>query len=270
MTRALRRALTPLLRLAVRRGVGLRRIVDITKAALVEIAAQDCAAAGAPATDSRLSVMTGVHRKDVRALRAAETPERPARNLAATVVGRWFGDPAHHGPDGRPRPLRRGDAAGEFDALVASISRDVRPKTVLEELLRLGAARIEADGTVALAEAALAPADDGTALALLAANLGDHAAAAVENLTGPVERPRRLERALFYNRLRPDDVAALAAAARRGGQALLEGLNAEALARQSAAAADSAKDATRRIRIGVYVYDEDEAAAAATRGDDTP
>jgi len=255
---ALRRAVTPLLRLAVRRGLGLRRIMEIVKDAMVEVATQECDAAGAPATDSRLSIMTGVHRKDVRARRLAPRPARPTRNLASTVIGRWLGDPAWAGRDGRPRALARGEGVPDgFDALVAGISRDVRPRTVLDELVRLGAVALDADGAVRLTDAAFTPVDDAARLSLFAANLGDHASAAVDNLTAAADAPRRLERAVFYNRLRPTDVAALTAQARAQGQALLEALNGEALRRQRRGA--GAEDATRRFRLGVYVYDEDEA-----------
>lgn len=65
--------------------------------------------------------------------------------LAGEVVGRWMSDRAFRGRQGPARRLPK-SGEGSFDALVASVSQDVRPRAMLDELLRLGVVSEGADG----------------------------------------------------------------------------------------------------------------------------
>ena len=67
---AVRAILRPLVRALIAQGVTAPSFYRIIKQTYVEVAAN---AAGNAATDSQVSVMTGVHRRDVKTLRAAET-----------------------------------------------------------------------------------------------------------------------------------------------------------------------------------------------------
>ncbi len=253
---ALRRVLRPLARLMIRRGLTLPAATELLKEVLVEVAETEFALDDRPPTDSRVSLLTGVHRKDVRALRGRAPPPARARALAATVLGRWLGDPAFRGPDGGPRRLARRAEPGEppgFEDLVGAISRDLRPRTVLDELVNLGLVAIDDHGGLVLVvEAVLPDGQSDAALEFFARNLADHAEAATRNLATPPGAPRFLERAVFYNRLSPARVAALEDLARIRALATLAELNAAALAAQAADADDPA--ARERFRFGVYFY----------------
>lgn len=250
---ALKPLLRPLVRLLVARGVTLPAMVAALKESYVEVAARDFGLGGREPSDSRISMLTGVHRKDVRAIRERARPISLPRGagLGATVVGRWLGDPALLAPDGRPAPLSR---AG-FDALVAAISKDVRPRTVLDELLRLDlVAWDEAADVLRLLADAYVPAGEAgeESLRFFCDNLRDHLATATGNLlAGPDDR-RFLERAVFYNRLRPEDVDQLEQEARTLGLAALRHLNSLALERQQAARGRT--DATERFRFGLFFF----------------
>ncbi|MEM6438742.1 MAG: DUF6502 family protein [Pseudomonadota bacterium] len=255
MQAALRAVLEPLARLAVARAAGLAALQKILKGELVR-AAQ---AMETPApSQSRISLMTGVHRKDVRDVLAGGLPGRapPRASVAETVAARWLADPRRRGPDG-PRALSRDGAAG-FDALVSSVSKDVRPRAVLDEMARLGLAEeTSADGDgpgeVRLLTAAATPPDGDRQLALFAENLADHAAAGVGNLLAGPDAARRLERAVFYDHLSPASVEALESAARDEAQGSLERLNALAAELQARDVAEGI--GRRRFRFGVYFHD---------------
>jgi hypothetical protein len=266
--RAVAGMLRPLVKALIANGVTLGTMHRALKQLYVEVAEDEFRLAGKPPTDSRVAVLTGVHRKDVRALRAARTApaaEAPHRSptVIATVLGRWLADPATTDADGRPLPLPRQAAAGpSFDALAASVSRDVRPRTLLDEMARQGLVTVDPDGRVRLDPAAVAgSADIDTRARFFAANLGDHMAAATENLLAPPGAAPFFERAVFYNRLSADSAGALEAEGRTLGTRLLETVNRAAFARQQADAADPAAGA--RIRVGVYVYREGPAGGAA-------
>ena len=152
---ALSELLAPLCELALTQGVKLQSLIDLVKLGLVD-AALDLNKSGPSEpnlSDSQLAVMTGVHRKDLRALRIAGAA-RPARkqNLAAEVFARWLSDPAYLTRKGQPRILprqtpSRNETSGpsetsrpgepSFERLVAGVSTDVHPRSVLDELLRL-------------------------------------------------------------------------------------------------------------------------------------
>lgn len=255
--RALRSILRPLARVAVGRGLTLSSLLPVLKGVLVEAATEELLRRGERPTQSRISVLSGVHRKDVRTLQqqAGETSSaREPVSLAESVVGRWLGDPLYRDADGRPRALPPSGPAPSFAALVASVSKDVRPRTVLDELKRLGFAALGSTGAIELRTDAFVPtADEVRLLRLFEANLADHASAAAANVTGHGEP--FLERAVYHTHLPPEAVAALAEQARSRSGELLEALNAAALAARERA--DPPAGRLQRFRFGVYFYRED-------------
>ena len=258
--RVLRGLLRPLVRAMIAEGVTAPALYRVLKRIYVEVAEDEFRLEGERQTDSRISLLTGVHRRDVRAFRendaGAEAAAQEKVTTIASVVGRWLADPGTRSPDGTPKPLPRTGDSPSFDALVRSVSKDIRARTVLDELVRQGLVDIE-DGMVHLRSGAfLGPADPDQKVVFFADNVGDHIAAAVDNLLA--DQPQFLERAVFYNRLTSGSVDALEADARRLGGEVLLALNEQAHASQ---ADDLDKpDGTHRFRFGVFFYREDEAA----------
>jgi hypothetical protein len=68
-TAAVQQILQPLAQLMVGHSVQLGGITEMLKAALVEAAIHSAQRLGDDSTDSRIAILTGVHRKDVRRLR---------------------------------------------------------------------------------------------------------------------------------------------------------------------------------------------------------
>ncbi|MCY4336027.1 MAG: DUF6502 family protein [Litoreibacter sp.] len=256
--RAVRRLLRPLLRALIAKGVTAPTFYRIVKQSYVDVAISEL---GDYATDSRVSILTGVHRRDVKTFRNidADVEPDPGRraSILSTVIGRWLSHPDYQDDTGAARALPRqseNDGAPSFDALVQSVSRDIRPRAVLDELERQGAVRVE-DGQVLLkAEGLIGSADAEQKLHFFAANLGDHMNAAVENLIS--ENPEHLERAVFYNHLSENSVAHLETRARELGLETLQELNTLASERQEQE--KNTPDATHRFRFGLFFYKEDE------------
>lgn len=261
-SKAVQWLLRPLVRALIAQGVTALALYQVIKRIYVEVAEEELARAGEKPTDSRINVLTGVHRRDIRAFRTrAESGEAEARRkvtIIATVLGRWLGDPATTDAEGRARPLpRSSDGGASFDALVEGVSRDIRPRAVLDELTRQGLVAIDPEsGLIELrAEAFFGPADLDQRVHFFAANLGDHIAAATENLLA--DEPRYMERAVFYNRLTSASVDAIESDARRRATALLVDVN--RLAHRRQASDLEAPEGTQRFRFGVYFYREDQA-----------
>ena len=270
--RVLRGLLRPLVRTMIAHGLTAPVIYSLLKRVFVEVAEESFRLDDKPLTDSRIALLTGVHRKDIRTIRAEEdgTPAQARRKsaLLATVIGQWMTHPDYTDASGTSIPLpRAAEGAPSFETLVQSISKDVRPRTVLDELNRAGLIDTGEDGMLHLrADAVVGTATPSDKEVFFGANVGDHLAAAAENLLS--DTPPFFERSVFYNQLTRDSVDTIEASARAQSQALLEDLN-----RQSSELhrRDGEAEGPRlRYRLGIYFYRVDTVPApVANRPDDT-
>ena len=256
---ALRRLLRPLVRVLIAHGVTFPALGRLLKEVYVEVAESDFPVPGRRQTDSRISLLTGVHRKDIKALReqrqgAASASPVVSRN--ARMIAAWTGNPAYLDERGRPRALPRHgvpDGGPSFESLVESISKDIRARVVLDEWRRLDLVRIDENDLVHLNSEAFVPREDFEDLAFyFGRNLHDHIAASAHNLLGGT--PPQLERAVYYDKLSPESVEALAALSREIGQQALLTINRKAF---ELAESDAGKaEATRRMSFGVYFHED--------------
>jgi hypothetical protein len=248
----------PLVRTLIARGVTAPAFYKLLKSVYVEVARDEFRIAEEPPTDSRITLLTGVHRRDVRAILSDDDDSwdtaRAKTATFATVIGQWMARPDYNDADGQPKALPRGAEDGaSFEALVRSINTDIRPRTVLDELLRQGLVVEADDGLLRISDKARqGPASDDDRLVFFAANVGDHIAAATENLLS--DAPPFFERAVFYNQLPADAVDQVEARARDLSQGILETLNDETQALR--AAADPTTPGAERYRLGIYFYRE--------------
>ncbi len=258
--RVLKGLLRPLVRALIAQGVTAPVFYRLVKQAYVDVAVDDLDDGKSPVTDSSISVVTGVHRRDVKAMRSEDQTEEAALrakvSTLSSVVGNWLASPEFTDEEGAPKKLYRfGEKAPSFETLVKSVSRDIRPRTVLDELIRQDLATLHPDDTISLkTDAFLGPADLDQRIHFFSSNVGDHLAAAVENLLA--EEPPFMERAVFYNHLQTSSVDQIEAQARDMGNELLLSLNRDAHAHQLEDKED--EDATERFRFGIFFYRDDE------------
>jgi len=253
----LARLLRPLVRLLVARGITFPALTDLLRELYVNVAEYDFALSGKEQTDSRVSLLTGIHRKEVRRLRGAGAPVSvvPAVvSRTSRIIARWIADPAFTDPQGHPLPLPRNAEgnAPSFETLVSGVTRDLRPRAVLDEWLDRGLAFTDAQDRIVLAEAAYVPRGDGSEgpqLYYFGRNLHDHIAAAVANIVG--DKPRFLERAVHYDGLSKELAAKLEARAREIAMEALQQAN-----REAHAACQEDPGGDHRWNFGLYVYAE--------------
>jgi hypothetical protein len=260
---AMAAVLAPLARLAVARGVPFAALEDLLKHALVLAAAAAHPGIAPHRSVSRISTVTGIHRREVtRLTRSAPAPGERGRSLAGEVFTRWLGDRAYRDRKGQPRVLPRQGRAPSFEALAQAVTRDVHPRSLLDELVRLKLARHDADAdTVELVREGFVPTGDvRRMLGLLAANAGDHLAAAVDNVLGGGRR--HFEQAVFADGLLPEAMAEVHALVGPQWKRLLEELVPQ-LTRLVEAGDAAAGGERRRVRIGLYAYDDDDDDGAA-------
>lgn len=266
--RALRRVLLPLVRLMLTRGLHYPAAAEILKGLYVEVADREFALDNKRQTDSRVSLISGVHRKDVKRLRHALPEERAAIpqdvSLGAQIIAAWNADPALVDEDGAPKPLARfaqDGGAQSFETLVKSVSRDIHPRALLDEWLRRGIALINDRNEVCLqAEAFIPEKGYSEKMFYFGHDLHDHAAAVVHNVTGG--QPPMLERCVHYDGLDFADVEKINVAAVKLGMRAMRGVNSRA-AEALAAVRDAPPARPTRMTFGVYFYQEVRASESA-------
>lgn len=256
LLRAARRLLGPLVRLLLEHQITFPVLANLLKSIYVEEAERGFALPDRPQTISRLTLLTGIHRKDIKRLQTeATTPAPPASiTLGAQIVLRWTAEPEYQDEAGRPRSLARLAASGEspsFESLVESVTQDIRPRAILDEWVRLGIARVDASDRVELTESAFVPTNGLDEKAYyLGRNVRDHIAAAHHNLTSDANP--FLERSVYYAKLRPVSVAELQALSREVGAEALQRVNVRARELQRADEGES--DARHRMSFGAWFF----------------
>lgn len=258
----LARLLRPLVRLLIRSGITFPMLAELLRELYVNVAEYDFALQGKEQTDSRVSLLTGIHRKEVRRLRGVGAPVNTVPtsvSRTSRILARWLADPEFSGSDGRPLPLPRMAEPPQpsFERLVASVTRDVRPRAVLDEWLDRKLVVLDDDDRAVLAEAAYVPrGGDDQQLYYLGRNLHDHIAAAVANVEA--QSPQFLERSVHYDGLTKELAQQLQQRSRDVAMEVLHTLN-----REAHAASDEAPQGQWRWNFGVYVYSEEVAPPSA-------
>lgn len=250
----------PLVRLMLRHGVAYPTFAAALKRVFLAAAREELQAREMAQTDSAVSLLSGVHRRDVRTLSRPDPDvppaERPAAaGLAAQVAARWLSDAQYLDEEDHPLPLPRSGEALCFDALVAGVSRDVRPRAVLDELLRLGVVQEEADGRVRLSAEGFTPRHGFEELSWqMRDNLHDHLAAASMNLD---ENRNFLEQAVYVDRITEASAQRLHRVASQAWRQAFKTVMREAQIRFDHDAQNAAEaERTQRARFGVYFFHE--------------
>ena len=261
---ALRAVLAPLARLAVARGVPHAALEQLLKQALVDAADRSHAGLPPHRRVSRITTATGIHRREVtrliQDLRQGTAQQAPAaRSHASALFTRWRTDARYGDVRGSPAELPRQGPVPSFESLAQSITRDVHPRSLLDELLRLGlAAHDPALDTVRLLREGFVPQGDAAGMAaVLGRNVGSHLQAAVDNLLQ--DSHCHLEQAVFADGLSEASLAEFMLLAKAQWLALMDSLVPaleRMVARDTTQSPSSLADAAPRhsVRIGLYTF----------------
>ncbi len=251
------RILRALARVLIRHGFPFDAFVDLAKHAYVDVALSDFSIPGRKPSISRVSVLTGLTRKEVQRMVEAPTlgdGEQQARhNRAARVVAGWVRDAEFQGADG-PRDLALDEGVG-FIELVRRYAGDVPPRAVLDELMRVGTVERLPDGGLRLLERAYIPRlSDLGKVTILGADVAWLIETIDHNLTDP-ETPR-FQRKVMYDNLPAEVLPEFRAYATEHAQQLIELLD-HWLARHDRDANPRVHGAGRmRAGVGIFSFEE--------------
>ena len=156
LTQACLRLLRPLARIMLRHGLSAYDFSRIANIAFVRAAGDILREQGKPASFSRVSAITGLHRHVVSDIvnspdsggREGPGDKDYRRNRLARVLAGWYESPRYTDAEGRPKQLPAEGPPPSFASLVREFSGDIYPAIILDELLEVGAIEVQVDGRI--------------------------------------------------------------------------------------------------------------------------
>lgn len=257
---AVLRLLRPLVRILLRNGVSFGTFSELAKWIYVDIAALEFGIKGRKQSTSRVSVLTGLSRKEVSRIQQLATPEdrtgSEKYNRAARVIAAWRRDPDFLDADGKPADLSMNGPWATFSELVRRFSGDVPARAVLDELKRVGLVEQMKNGKIRLLADSYIPKRSevdklhilGNDVALLISTI-DH------NLRQDVS-PARFQRKVAYDNLPDEILPEFMALSSQKARELLEELD-RWLAQHDRDTAPGSKGSGRNLAgLGIYYFEE--------------
>jgi len=148
--KALLIAIRPIAKMLLRNGIGFREFAEIAKTAFVDVSTTDYGLRGRPTNISRVAVMTGLTRKEVRRIRdkisSGDEDLVLKSNPLSTVLHKWYSDPEFLSKSGDPLVLPFDGEGATFSRLVKRFGGDIPPGAMRTELRRIDAIKEHANG----------------------------------------------------------------------------------------------------------------------------
>jgi hypothetical protein len=258
LLKAVKNILYPFVLLLMRTGISFPQLSETLKEVYIDVADKQFRLDNKNQTQTRLSFLTGIHRKDVKRLQNSQQDIQEPENISVGVklVSLWIKESRFLDDTGKPLLLPlKSDTAPSFEELVKTVCKqDIRSRVVLDEWLNQGVVTLQ-DNHVALCSEAYIPKESQNEKAyFLGKNVADHLSAASENLLN--DSPAFFERSVYYDELSDDSIAELQAMVEENGMCLLKQLNDRASELKQV---DQQKEVdqsspTQRINIGLYLY----------------
>ena len=261
LSTSLVRLLRPLVRILLRYGVSFGDFAEIARWVYVDVADKDFSIEGRKQSVSRISVITGLNRKDVTRLKQINIhqDQDPSSgfNRAGRVIGGWVRDKAYNDKDGSPAVLPLEGEAQSFTALVKQYSGDMPVRAVLDELLRIEAVRRNDDGTVSLLVKAYIPKNVDTEKIFILGDDGADLISTIDHNLDAQNRPPFFQRKVVYDNVPVESIENFRTISGVSGQQLLEKLD-ELLAANDRDINPAVKGSGRmRVGMGIYYFEED-------------
>jgi hypothetical protein len=194
--------LKPVVRFCLRHSLRIQDFLEVGKIVFAEVANEQLEPSGKKLTDSRLSVMTGLHRRDVVRLRGGEGVLVKAEDVVSRVIGQWQGDKRYLLEDGSPKVLSYGSEQSEFSKLVHFVSNDISASSVLEELVRTSVVKKTEEGLVLLKDFYIPKGNIVGGFKILSDDISDLTQAVEENMLLDLQPPHMHFRTT-YDRIDP-------------------------------------------------------------------
>ena len=250
----------PVVRFLLKNGIGYREFSQLCKLVFVEVASQDHGIRGRKTNMSRVAVMTGLSRKEVKKLRDTSTSAAMATmsrmRRPELVLSLWQSDADYCDAKGKPKRIRFEGPGPNFRDLVARVGGDIPARAMLNELLRAGSVVEEGAKLRLVSQSYIPEPNDPEAILVAGDAIKDLVSTIHHNLGIADPELRFLERRVYSEKLPLKHRTRFRKLARERGDLLIRDLNAW-LTEREASPVDSVEEdghGTHENRIGVGVY----------------
>jgi hypothetical protein len=247
--------LRPVARWLLRSGVTWKEFAELTREVFVDTATEEFGLRGRPTNVSRVALLTGLARREVRRIRSATRASAPTTaadslNHASRVLSGWHLDADFLDAGGRPRVL----PAADFAVLLRRYAGDIPATALVKELVKSGSVEKLADGACRALRRYYMPRQmDGLAVERAGSVLADIATTIEHNLSRGERDPARFEGRAQNRCVDPRHLPAFRAFVEREAQGMLERVD-DWLATHEADSATGA--ATLRLGVGIYAIND--------------
>jgi hypothetical protein len=261
LTAAILKLLRPLIRLLLRNGLTYGDFADLSKWVFMDVAVKEFSIPGRKQSISRVSVITGLTRKEVSRLQKITAPDDSAiahqYNRAARVISGWLRDEHFHDKKGHPADLHFETGKHSFSELVKKHSGDIPPRAILDELLRVGTVALDEKNRIHLLTDGFVPrTGEKDKLHILGTDVQFLLSTIDYNLQQNSQTPR-FQRKVAYNNLPKEALPQFRKLSAEKAQALLIELD-RFLAKQDRDINSDVKGTGRKqAGMGIYYFEQD-------------
>ncbi len=253
--------LRPIVAQMISHGVAFGQLESRLRELFVRLAEANFSIPGREQTDSRSAVLTGINRKEIPRVRHTHPkdvkPKSFQRSLGADLVSRWTTDPHTTDRAGHPSPIPfRSKSGPSFVKLVRETTSDLRPRAILDELLRTGTVEMVDKRTIRLrAEAYIPREGQAEKLAMLTEDPREMIETMLHNIFLPEKESLWLQQKVSYDNLGRNGTEQVRAELRRKAERFLRDVD-RLLARYDRDRNPKAPDGGRRYAgLGVYYFE---------------
>lgn len=258
LSKIIGKMLKPLVKLLMLNNITYTGLLSLLKQTFVKVAAEEQIfhLDNKKQTDSRISLLTGVHRKEVKRIREnmhdSLSESELTAGLSAQMMSRWLGHQSYLDTKGKPLPLhKQHDSERSFEQLVFDISKDKHPRSILDDWLKQNLVRIDDENMIHLLQNGYIAQDNFEEKLFFAGkNISQHLDAVTNNLT-PNSNPR-FDRAVYYHNLSPDSATKIEQLAQHEMLKVLTLINKKAADLQSQDALNTDTKNIHSIHLGAY------------------
>jgi hypothetical protein len=179
-----------MIRLSLKRGVSYGTISDIVKWVFVDVAKKEFQIPGKKISDSRISVITGLTRQEVKVLSAKESLEEfnvaEKKNRAVNIINGWKENKDFQDIYGEPAEIPFNGKEKSFEALVKEYGGDITPRPIFDELVRSESIEQLPGGKIRLKQVVFIPkVDEEQKISIM----GSSVAALLQTIDHNIENP---------------------------------------------------------------------------------
>lgn len=251
----------PIVRILLRYGIGYREFAEVTKTAFVDVASSDFGLRGRPTNISRVAVMTGLTRKEVRRLRdkiaAGDSSISVKTTPLADVLHHWHANHEFTDSSGKPRALPFSGEEKSFTSLVKKFGGDIPAGAMRTEMKRVGVISEDESGNLIVVDRFI-KADSDHEILVTALVHGAYALLSnVAHNTDPAGPDVRwVNRTAYTQALRRSDTKQLRRITRDRIVDFAESIDDIFIAYESLQEDNSRDEEGRPVAVGIYYFEE--------------